>query len=354
MRARQRRLRARRPGTVTAQLGGLRPTHPSLNGLSCPSSSLCVAIDAAGQSVTSPRPAAGSKAWTGATINPGLTLNSVSCPSRHFCVAVGDGGYVTTSAAPTGGPRAWNLEDLNLYSYDPHGDLTIASPDALGSVSCASKSLCVATRGGYGVNDLEVSTNPAAGPGAWSPLSVGPYGESFGGVSCPSRSLCVATGRFGRIAFSTHPDGSASTWRFAYIESPRDQNGSLTPELDGISCPTRSFCVAVNGVGQVITTNDPAGSPRKWRRARIDGRHALTGVSCASKALCAVTDERGNVLVSTDPTGGPRAWKPTRIDPNRAPVNGRTGGILTAVSCSSIRLCVASDQAGKVIVGIRR
>ncbi|MDQ6778265.1 MAG: hypothetical protein M3071_19065 [Actinomycetota bacterium] len=53
----------------------------------------------------------------------------------------------------------------------------------------------------------------------------------------------------------------------------------------------------------------------------------------------------GNVLTSTDPTGGTRAWSLARRDRRLA---------LEAVSCPSTSLCLAADEAGRVLLGTSR
>jgi hypothetical protein len=60
--------------------------------------------------VTSANPAGGASAWKAATVdalNP--FLNGISCPSTALCVAVDFTGNVVTSTKPTGGASAWKL-----------------------------------------------------------------------------------------------------------------------------------------------------------------------------------------------------------------------------------------------------
>ena len=73
--------------------------------------------------------------------------------------------------------------------------------------------------------------------------------------------------------------------------------------LDAVSCPSRSFCVAVDGSGGVLTSTNPTGGRAAWRLAKIDGRRVLNSVSCPSRALCVAVDGSGGVLTSTNPTG---------------------------------------------------
>ena len=63
-----------------------------LNGVSCPTSGLCVALDQSGDVITSTKPTTGAAAWK--VTHLGGSLNAVSCPTRDFCVAVGYGGLL--------------------------------------------------------------------------------------------------------------------------------------------------------------------------------------------------------------------------------------------------------------------
>ncbi len=75
-------------------------------GVSCPSSSLCVAVDRDGNVATSTDPgAAAATSWAVKDVDVNNELTSVSCPSSSFCAAVDYGGDVLTSTDPTGALR---------------------------------------------------------------------------------------------------------------------------------------------------------------------------------------------------------------------------------------------------------
>jgi hypothetical protein len=64
-----------------------------------------VAVDDAGDVVSSVDPAAGARAWK-VTRLPGVSgygLSAVSCPSVSLCVAIDYGGQVFTSQDPSAG-----------------------------------------------------------------------------------------------------------------------------------------------------------------------------------------------------------------------------------------------------------
>src|SRR5581483_6109801 len=101
-----------------------------------------------------------------------------------------------------------------------------------------------------------------------------------------------------------------------------------------------SFCAAVDGEGQVLTTTNPSGGDGAWAIAPIDGQltdprslgELVTAISCPSASLCVAVDNIGNVITSTNPTGGASAWTVTSVDSPNA---------LLAVSCpASTTFCV--------------
>jgi hypothetical protein len=284
-----------------------------VSGVSCPSASLCVAVDRVGNALTSTDPTGGASAWS--TIPVAGRLQSVSCPSAVLCVAVGSAGNVLTSTNPTGGPGAWTVAKA-----DGSNDLS--------GVSCPSASLCVAVdREG----NVLTSTNPAGGSGAWTATRVD-GSNNLSGVSCASAALCVAVDQAGNAVASTDPTGGAGAWTVAPVDAAYD--------LRGVSCPSSILCVAVGVSGSVVTSTNPTGGSGAWTKTRVGGAHALLGVACASTSLCVAVGVQ-NVVTSTNPTGGAGAWTVSTVD---------TGNTLSDVACASASLCVAGDQAGNVAV----
>jgi hypothetical protein len=77
----------------------------------------------------------------------------------------------------------------------------------------------------------------------------------------------------------------------------------------------------------------------------VDGSSYLSAISCPTVSLCVATDASGDVVTSTDPTGGAAAWKVTNVDGS---------SYLSAISCPTTSLCVAVDEWGKAVTGGRR
>ena len=70
-----------------------------------------------------------------------------------------------------------------------------------------------------------------------------------------------------------------------------------------------------------------------WRASRP---HDLRHLSCPSVSLCVAVDAVGNILTSTQPTGDSSAWTATALDRPR----------ITSIACPSTRLCLAGDENG--------
>jgi WD40-like Beta Propeller Repeat len=293
-----------------------RPVPAGIGAISCPSASLCVADDRAGNILSSTNPTGGESAWNSTGVLSSPASGGFSCPSISLCAAVGVSS-VLTATDPSGGASAWMTAPIGGY------------PD-LGAISCPSVSLCVAGGGGPNILTILTSTDPTGGASAWTTASI-PYGGRLSGVSCPSVSLCVATTNSEDVFTSTNPTGGASTWTKTTV----DPGGSL----NAVSCPSVSLCVAVDTAGNALASTNPGGGASTWTTANIDPGHAVWAVSCPSVSLCVAVDLAGNVLTSTDPTGGASAWARTPID--RA--------YLTAVSCPSVSLCVTGDELGNIM-----
>ena len=203
----------------------------SLAAISCPSATLCVAVEG-GNLLTSKNPNGGASAWERKPIDSSGLL-AVSCPSTHLCVAVDGSGDVLTSTNPTAGAASWSAP-ANIDSNNNYG---------LYGVSCPTASLCVAVDGR---GNVLTSKNPAGGAAAWSaPVSI-TGGSGLGNVSCSTESLCTAMDGEGEVVASTDPTGGASAWT---PPTPVDVHGGVA----SLSCASPTACVAVDRNGGVIT-----------------------------------------------------------------------------------------------------
>lgn len=160
-------------------------------------------------------------------------------------------------------------------------------------------------------------------------------------VSCPSVSLCVAVDYVGNVLTTRNPTRSASAWAVTNIDPSANAGGS---GLDGLSCPSVSFCIAVDSyAGYVLRSRNPTGGRSAWNITQLGV--GLSRVSCASVSFCVAIDSLnpGGDVVSGNPAGDPSAWAAGAID---------ASNVLTDVTCPSRSLCVAVDSAGNVVVGV--
>ncbi|HXC24099.1 MAG TPA: glycoside hydrolase family 27 protein [Solirubrobacteraceae bacterium] len=177
---------------------------------------------------------------------------------------------------------------------------------------------------------LFLSGVAAAAPSlGWSMPAVFDSGNAPSGVSCASESFCVAVDGGGNVLSTPDPTASHPSWSLVAKDEGKP--------LNGVSCAAGGPCVAVDDRGDALVGSGSSVSP--WSPpAPIDGGSALTGVSCAGASLCVAVDAAGDVLSSPSPkTAG---WSAASID---------SGHRLTGVSCSSQTQCVAVDDAGDVL-----
>ena len=320
-------------GRVVESLGG---SLANINGIACPSTTLCVAVDDSGHILSSTHPAESAAAWKKLlpTATEGHALTSIACPSAALCVVADNDGTVLTSSDPSGGSEAWTATRL------------AAIPETVG---CETPTLCVAVSI---TGQIMTSSNPAGGESAWtSPTESVDASHPPLVMSC-AVGLCAFTDGNGDVVSATNPTGGASEWTTANV---------LPGEyISSISCPSSSLCLIAlgNGQGAVYYSTTPHGGSGEWTKynppsgettnissvacasttlcvgggyprdhheynADVETRHGrrpnstpsgLSYMSCASKALCvAIESNSGNVLTSTTPSVEGSEWKRATI-----------------------------------------
>jgi len=365
------------------------PASQSGGPVSCASVHLCVLAD--GDILSTSHPARSGGGWQAVNLGLGYTgLSAVDCPTSSLCFAAGQDSRLLSTTHPAGGAGAWNQPgteiatpgDLTSLSCDTStfcagtpffpaeivvGDLASASsqPWTVGprlgdgfqqSDDCPAEDLCVA--GGF-QGDVLTSTDPTAGPAAWTSTELNPPGpcsrggcsyEPIGAISCPASSFCAATDG-SHFWESSDPTGGRSAW----VSSKLPFSASL------IDCPDASMCVVASN-GEVAATSDPSTPDPTWITQPLPTTPPtpvangpalpvdLRGLSCVSDQLCVAVDSSGGYAFSGDPAQAPEPWSATQIDaPTRYALTGPVS--LTGVSCASDGVCVAIDGTGHVIVG---
>ncbi len=330
--------------------------------ISCPSSSLCVVADGQGNMEASTDPLGGSPWSVAPAVFPSQFTGQnvfytdpqgVSCPSTSFCLAVGL--YVQCFPSPPGDCLIGNPAGWLATSQDPAGGSgawTTFGPKGVGltSVSCVSASFCAA---GDFTGDVLTSTNPSGD--TWQTTKVDSSGSQILSISCPLVTLCVATDGNGTVFVSTNPTGGPSAWVPTQVTTPDYIQG--TGDMTSVSCAASTLCVAVDGQGNAYSTTNPVGGV--WTVQRIDTAAPVTpqpvnnlSVSCPSIRLCVAVDQSGNAIVGT---GAPQTVAPQAAPPP-------TAAPVSAPSLSSLRVsprtfrrmgrragqwCVALSQANR-------
>jgi hypothetical protein len=284
-----------------------------LSGVSCTSSSFCVAVDSYGHALTY-----NGARWTKrvAVVPSPYHLWDVSCSSPSFCLAGSDDGAA--------------IYDGTTWSIAP-------SPPGLVGVACQSSSFCVGlvARGAAIYNGV-----------TWSkPVRIDTDPRRFvvDSISCGSVSFCVATegSSFAPGAPIVATIYGGTSWSKPKVIDARP--GLLSAS---VSCPSRSFCLAVDDEANAMKYNGRTWSaPTKVASGYGTGGKALTHVACASSSFCVAIDNGGAAL-----TYDGRAWsKPMQVNFQRG------GGyqLLSSVSCPSSAFCVAVGGLNAVIYRAR-
>jgi hypothetical protein len=188
------------------------------------------------------------------------------------------------------------------------------------------------------------SANDAKPPSSWAlgTTPTLPGTALFAGVSCASRSFCVAVGSRLRhlVSHTLVERWNGSTWQVVPTGDPADRRSNLT----AVSCVSESFCAAV---GSHFTDRGSRGlielwNGHAWRVAPTTGStapDALAGVSCTSPTFCvAVGTRRGPVSHLLVRTWRGRQWAVTPVELSADSTS------LSSVTCVEGPVCVAVGQ----------
>ncbi|MGH9019245.1 MAG: hypothetical protein ACRDY1_15955, partial [Acidimicrobiales bacterium] len=147
----------------------------------------------------------------------------VSCPSTSMCLASSPSGIWGTATPRTGG---WRRE------VDP------PAGDAPGALACPTVSFCIDLAGPA----VYSSTAPLAGAGAWRrwPMTPDPD-DAMAEIACPSSEFCVAGGSSGfvggAIEVDENPENDPTDWVGGPVTTPAVAQHSWEYTIDALSCP---------------------------------------------------------------------------------------------------------------------
>jgi hypothetical protein len=317
----------------TSPGGGWTPTqapHPpdwvvslgGLTGLTCPSTTTCVAVGAYENSALVDRAlvltgsAASAASWTASALPAPANADwwvqpsTVTCASTTSCVAVGN--YLDTSQHQEGLLLTWS-----------------------GAI--------------WTVKEAPLPANAAANPNV-----------ILSSLSCPSPGTCVAGGTY--TDSSGNQQGllltwSGGSWTPAEVLLPANAAANPQVGMSSVSCPTNSGCVAVGGYTATSGLSQALlwwGLGRSWTKVRpplpangVTNRESgLESVHCLADAPCVVTGyysdssgtyglEHGLLL-----TGSSSSWTAAEApQPSNA-----TSVMIQRVTCAAISACFAAGN----------
>jgi hypothetical protein len=316
--------RYRDAGSSIATVKSLVTSGASAASISCPSSTSCMAVGAAGDRSTVLSTTTGGTSWAvhqlPANVGPAVADR---CKGAGNCVVAAaspnDRGLVAATTTSDG--RSWVVHRIGAAS-DPTG--------SGGGISCSALATCALVGYGTPASTLYVSQ---ASTGTWARHRLPAGSAPLTSVACPTAGTCVAVG----VGVAVQSLDGGASWMSAALPPPN------TAALQAVACPAVSTCAAVgkwvsaSGVPQGALAYYSTDSGRTWHASRVpSGDLSLDSISCPTSTTCVATssDGHGDVLRST--TSG-RSWVKVALPGGLASHQV----LLNSVSCGEAASCVA-------------
>lgn len=312
--------------------------------MSCPSATVCYVTDTAGAILsTHDAGATWERKITGTQIiGSALPLVSITCPAVNTCFAVTACGDSTFLLSTTDGGNTW------AQRRHPSGCL-------LPGLACPSVTTCYGQLGRppSGSKFVRMIIRTTDGGRTWQTrgtLTTAFAPEIPGTLACPSTTVCYAGG-YDVLGRST--DGG-KTWAISHVVA-KPCSAFACHEFDTIACPSQRTCYAGGSYFQgtyaqgtkysavAITTKDGF---RTWSRQVIPRlgdavggngpggtRYLSVGMSalsCSTPTICVASGTAGRIARTTD---GGKIWRVRHI-PTPSP--------LIAMTCPSATVCYAA------------
>ncbi|HUC04610.1 MAG TPA: Ig domain-containing protein [Acidimicrobiales bacterium] len=342
--------------TTTPGAGPLDAADMNLTGVACPSSS-CVAVgnytDADGVEHSLVETLSGTTSTATVGLDPAgatsATLQGISCSSTTSCVAVG-------TYSDASGDQLGYVVTLAGTTWTASGPIGLSGPgfEELLGISCLSSTACVAVGDVAGADGESALVETLSGTTWTATTAVGPSGDLavLDSVSCLSSTSCVAVGSYTpavdqpvHVLVSTL---NGTVWTPTTGIDPGSGSNAL---LNGVWCTASTSCVAVGSyiVSDVVHALAENLSGSTWTPdTGIDpasGSSELNGIWCAGATSC--------VAGGTDFTGSGgqseglievldgSSWTPTTgIDPT-----GAASTTFAGVACSGPTACEAAGSS---------
>lgn len=276
---------------------------------------------------------------------PGACSIVATCAAMFAVVA----GTVPSFAA--GSPR-------------PHGPLVTIHEDDFQGISCSPTKGCLAAGSWYSKKPYALGETRSHGSSAWvihdpAPIA-GATGTAFGAigtgesVNCVSSpaAICMGVGNYNN---SAGQHNFAAVWNWSTWKIVNPPNPSISSSLDAVTCRSSVFCIAVGQWFNIATNKLELESQiwngRSWTLKPVPPLPAgatspsLDGISCSSTAYCMAVGDYDLGTSGSQPVLS-EVWNGTswtmHLPPNPA---GASGSALIGVSCVSAAFCNAVGEA---------
>jgi hypothetical protein len=252
----------------------------------------------------------------------GQQLNGISCLSSTFCIAVGH--YFQTSGEEVAVGDGWNGKTWKLQAT-PKG-----SPYDLTAVSCTSTKACTAVgsfeKGSGNYQPLVESWNGTKWAATLTaPTPKGSQGTYATGLSCPTAASCTEVGyeQTNTASLSVAEGRSGKTWVLETTPKPATKSDSA--RLQSVDCLSATSCLGVgyvqNAAGNNAITVDTL-KGKAWKAgtaAAVKGANSaqLNDLTCTSATACIAVGAYGKAKGSVASFNLAETW------------NGKTWSVVT-------------------------
>ena len=300
-------------------------------------------------------PTASSAAPTTSTTSaPSHPFTDISCPAAHDCYAVG-----TNPWPGSGTPFVAHLTH-GVWSFAEPPWPTVGKLGQLDAIDCYSPSVCVAvgsSNGAHGGHQQDLALRLAHGRWHLTTFAAPAHtADILRDVSCAGEGRCVAVGErpnaHAAIAYSL----AAGHWTPTRIPPPTGEPASTGLALSGVSCASKTHCVAVGSdsyTGQPFTATLGAGAwkasaPVVPENESDTWSYGVARISCATPSSCVAVGDRENrhgVLRPLVSTLKGNAWTFSTL---RRLIAGN--GNLADIDCLTTQKCFAIGSQGAEIL----
>jgi sugar lactone lactonase YvrE len=281
-----------------------------------------------------------------------IAVTGISCASTSACMAVGYEENTAGVRVPVA--VSWNGTEWSIARIGPPSG---AHEAGFLGVSCFAASECMAV-GFTGTSSGAKSPFAALWKGAsnWSVQSLPALSEvanaMLEGVSCTSASFCMAVGFSEKSGGEKSPlveSLTGSNWTLGSAKTPEGSGNVVT--LSGVSCASSGACTAVGYYLTPCCFPNYRSLAERWNgqvwavqpTANAGPNEELVGVSCPSTQQCtAVGDaERNGRYVAQVQVWNGQEWRP-----QISSVGEQQPSELHAVSCVPESTCAAVGASG--------